>query len=104
MRPRDRSNRFLEADRSDHVCFRGRNNRNQFWNQSDQIRNSVRFGPQKNYGDVEFRQMLLERQISIDRNEYIKFCRRSAQQLTVCYSHPTLIRNGANFKRTERGR
>ena len=29
--------------------------------QRDQVYDSVRFGPQQNYGDVEFRQMLLER-------------------------------------------
>jgi hypothetical protein len=69
--PRDRSNRLLEADRSDHACFRVRNNGNQLWNKRDEVCDSVRFGPQQNHGDVEFRQMLLERQIPINRNEYV---------------------------------
>ena len=52
---RDRSNRLLEADRSDHACFRFRNNGNQLWNERDEVCESVRLGAQQNYGDVEFR-------------------------------------------------
>jgi len=43
---RDRSNRLLEADRSDDALLRSWNCRHQFWNQCDKICDSVRLRTQ----------------------------------------------------------
>jgi len=74
---------LLEADRSDDALFRGGQSGYQFWSQSDEVSNSIRLGPQQNYGNVVLWQMLLKRQIPVDRNKYVKFCCGQGQQLAV---------------------
>ncbi len=53
--PRDRSNRLLEADRSDDALFRARDCGYQIRNQQDEIVKSIRLGSQQNDSNLEFR-------------------------------------------------
>jgi len=74
---------MLEADLSDGALFRRGEGGHQIGDQRLQISKPIRLGPQQNYGNIEFRQMLLEGQISVDGNEYVEFCCGQAQQTAV---------------------
>jgi hypothetical protein len=95
--------RMLEADLSNDAFFRGGEGGYQIGYQNLQISKPIRLGPQQNYGNIKFRQMLLDGQISVDSNEYVEFCCGQAQQPAVRYSYPPLIRDRANLNSTEAG-
>jgi hypothetical protein len=94
---------MLEADLSNDALFRRREGGYQIGHQNLQISKPIRLGPRQNYGNIEFWQMLLEGQVSVDGNECVEFCCGQAQQTAVRYSYPALIRDRANLNSAEAG-
>jgi hypothetical protein len=45
---------------------------------------------QNNYRDIELWQILLKRQVAIDRDENIKLCIMQGKKLTILYSCPPI--------------
>jgi len=54
-------------------------------------------------GDAEFWNVLLEREVSINRQEYVKFFLSSGKERAIRNAGPTLIVNRANLDASEMG-
>ncbi len=68
---------------SDSATFRGRNGRKQFWDERLKIPKAIGMSTQDNDCDGESRKILLEREIPVDGDEYVKFLCDQRKQLAV---------------------
>ena len=68
---------------SDSATFRGRNGRKQFWDERLNIPKAIGMSTQDNDCGGESRKILLEREIPVDGDEYVKFLCDQRKQLAV---------------------
>ena len=79
----------IGANKSWHTRRRGLDGRQETWNQRPEIGKPVRLCLKHNNGDRVAIQILLKRQVSINRDKYIEVLRRKGQQRSVLDCRPT---------------